>query len=482
MAKKTLTHQQFDEDNEYRTMLAKKEFTDLKLCTPNNPIPIVGHRAILGAVSTTLKNLMKKSPNLDDPIVLKNPVYENKVDGRSMIYKIVEFIYEGKITIPEEKYEDFSDCYRMLNISLGGSIDKIKEEEDDEDETIAPAPMTMIKKEAFTNEDLQKPIISSCTEDDTQNPGIRFPDYIEAAVSSHLNHSQPQWHQPLPVQNEAQHLQHSMHLPPPTPPHQEQPTSKYFWIKVENVKTELQKDHVKSNFSKQKSIDFRVDLEHPDMCYVAFKTETDADIARKIMKAVMKQYNYEMIFSENLPDFIQDNKQALKQIKERFRPPLPTSDAKAASKPPLPLLLQEGEGWKRILDKQAQPNNILSPKLNNPGKRGQESMSSELETIKKPRHSVEDDNKIDIFLPVEHKEKIAKMLHYFLPHRLKSGQISSKTIYKVLIRELTHRVLVEKGHTIAMKEVEGIVNSIFVMNKSISDEEQAKRAIRSIKM
>lgn len=94
---------------------------------------------------------------------------------------------------------------------------------------------------------------------------------------------------------------------------------------------------------------------------------------------------------------------------------------------------------------------------------------------KRSRPSGDKNSKIE----KEEKLKIADLFVKVLVPRLKSGEIGSKEIFKVLARELTHRVLEVQGPKAQIDDVKVIVKKFFDTNKKILDEKVAKSASRS---
>merc|ERR1711874_675414 len=74
----------------------------------------------------------------------------------------------------------------------------------------------------------------------------------------------------------------------------------------------------------------------------------------------------------------------------------------------------------------------------------------------------------------ETKLKVADMFVKVLVPRLKSGTIGSKQIFKILARELTHRVLSKRGANINLEEVENMTSKFFTLNENILTENDAK--------
>jgi len=129
MPVRTLTHNKAGSGHIFKPLKDKKEFVDALLCSEFSTDDIIyGHRIVLAGVSSILKRHFLKTPNINDKIVIK------KID-HATIEKILDLIYSGKIVVPENDWDDFSDACRMINLRLGTQTDKILYEiESDEDE------------------------------------------------------------------------------------------------------------------------------------------------------------------------------------------------------------------------------------------------------------------------------------------------------------------------------------------------------------
>ena len=142
---KILTHRKFGRTHPFKTFRDKKEYLDLKLTSESNTNEyIVCHRIVLASASPQLRKLFKNSPDPDQPVTVR------KVNP-NILSLVVNFIYEGKVELPDDIFEDFCDSMRLLNVKLGGNADKIiyGDDNDDEDDT---STIVDDNKSAFINE------------------------------------------------------------------------------------------------------------------------------------------------------------------------------------------------------------------------------------------------------------------------------------------------------------------------------------------